>query len=564
MKSSSITTLASLALVSSLSAQGIKTTEQPYLLARSGADFSFEPIVTVGDRLPITPGTAPTGATDFAFCGIPDAMGIYKDRVTGQNILFVAHEVPSNVNTRPFPGLTRYKGAWVSRFVMSNDGGIVNGSVAHKELFLENTQAAGVLGTRPPLEGDAAGFTRFCSGSFAGPEHGMDRPLFLTNEESSTGNYEAQGSQTVVIADGKMYTAPDLGRVARETTMVQPRRDALTVVVSTEDEGAPSYVYMYVGTKQRRSSSVLDKNGLTNGKIYVLAGRDAHHNEGTFTSGSLPTKWVEIPNAATLTSAALAAAADTAGGFGFVRVEDSEFDPTQPTRSMFIATTGSAGPNLLGRLYEVTMNPTNPIANGTINVVFNASNIVNPGGTYNGVVGSLIDPDGAGPMTAPGTLGTYEGGGALGTGTDYPVSIDNIAVSKDFIVCCEDRNAPADAVFGFYARNGGTWTLDRNNNYAAKLQCTFNYAYTQGRDSGVTPTFTGNNTAGRWESSGVIDSSAIFGPGTFVINVQGHLQSSPAWMRSNCPDGLGGVLSKANAAAAYAEDGQVLIMRPIP
>jgi hypothetical protein len=551
MKSTISTTLAGLALASSLQAQGIKTTESPYLLATPSSDFVFEPIVSVGDRLPITPGTAPVGATDFAFCGIPDAMGIYKDRVSGQNILFVAHETNSGTNTRPFPGLTRYKGAFVSRFVMSDDGGIVSGTVAHKELFLENTFQA----NRPPQEGDATAFTRFCSGSFAGPETGMDRPLFFTNEESSSGNYDAAGSQTVLIADGKMYTAPDLGRVARETTMIQPRRDALTVVVSTEDEGAPSYVYMYVGTKQRRSSSVLDKNGLTNGKIYVLAGRDAHHNEGTFTTGSLPTKWVEIPNAASMDSATLATAADTFGGFGFVRVEDSEFDPTQPTRSMFIATTGSGGPNLLGRLYEVTMNPTNPIANGTLNVVYNASNIVNPGGSYNGVVGSLIDPDGAGPLTAPGTLGTYTGGGVLGTGTDYPVSIDNIAVSKDFIVCCEDRNAPADAVFAFYGRNGGAWTLDRNNNYAAKLQSTFNYAYTQGRDASAT------NTAGRWESSGVIDSSAIFGPGTFVINVQGHLQSSNH-MRSNCPDGLGGFLTKGQAVSAYAEDGQVLIMRP--
>ncbi|NJM38183.1 MAG: DUF839 domain-containing protein [Akkermansiaceae bacterium] len=446
MKSTSIIALASLSLASILHAQGIKTTESAYLLATPSSNFTFEPIVTVGDRLPITPGTAPTGATDFAFCGIPDAMGIYKDRVSGQNILFVAHETNSATNTAPFPGLTRYKGAFVSRFVMANDGGVVNGSVAHKELFLENTQAAGVLGTRPPQEGDAAGFTRFCSGSFAGPEQGMDRPLFLTNEESSGGTYDAAGSQTVVIADGKMYTAPDLGRVARETTMVQPRRDALSVVISTEDEGSPSYIYMYVGQKQRRSANVLDKNGLTNGKIYVLAGRDAQHNEGTFTSGSLPTKWVEIPNAATLNSADLANAADAQGGFGFVRVEDSEFDPAQPTRSMFIATTGGGLSNRLGRLYEVTMNPTDPTANGTLNVVYNADTIVYPAGSFSGgAVGSLVDPDGAGPLTAPGSFGIFTQG-TIGT-TDYPVSIDNIAVSKDFIVVCEDRNGPADAVF---------------------------------------------------------------------------------------------------------------------
>jgi translation initiation factor 5B len=123
---------------------------------------------------------------------------------------------------------------------------------------------------------------------------------------------------------------------------------------------------MYVGTKLRRSNSVLDKNGLTNGKIYVLCGNAAQHSEGTFTSGSLAMKWVEIPNGASLTAAQLSAQADISGGFGFIRVEDIEFDPTQPTRSVFLATTGGSGPNKLGRLYELTMNPTNPLANGTL------------------------------------------------------------------------------------------------------------------------------------------------------------------------------------------------------
>jgi secreted PhoX family phosphatase len=400
---------------------------------------------------------------------------------------------------------------------------------------------------------NATAFTRFCSGSFAGREHGMDRPLFFTNEESETGHYDAAGSQTVVVADGKMYTVPDLGRLTRETTIVQPRRDALTVVLSSEDGptgiNTVSYVYMYVGTKQRRSNSVLDKNGLTNGKIYVLCGDAAQHNEGTFTSGSLATKWVEIPNAATLTEEALTIQADILGGFGFIRVEDIEFDPKQPTRSMFLATTGGSGPNRLGRLYELTMNPLNPIANGTLNVVYNSDTV-----SYSGAA--------VGRLTAPitGSLGTYTPG-TIGT-TDYPVSVDNIAVSKDFIVICEDRNSPADAVFANFARNGGVWTLNRNAAYAAKLQSTFNYAYVQTRDTST------GHIAGLWESSGVVTSDAIFGPGTFVINVQGHLGSGgTARMRSNIakPAHLGGgTYTKAEAQAEFTEDGQLLIMRPVP
>ncbi|MES2506929.1 MAG: alkaline phosphatase PhoX [Verrucomicrobiota bacterium] len=550
----STTFAASLLLASAAFGQGFQTSEFSYLTPAPGADFTYQPIITVGDRVGLT-GDA---SKDFAFCGIPDAMGIYKDKVTNENILFVAHEVPSNVNTEPFPGLPKYKGAWVSRFVMAAGGGINSGAPAHSKLFLENTQVS----LTPPMEGDARGFTRFCSGAFCGRESGLDRPFFFTNEESGSGNYDGdvKGSQTVAIADGNMYTLPDLGRVARETTVVQPRRDSLTVIMSTEDGNNPSFVYMYVGRKQMRSTSPLDRNGLTNGKVYVLCGRDARHNEGTFTAGALPTKWKEIPNAANLTATQLNTAADAIGGFGFIRVEDQEFDPAKPTRSLFLATTGGSGPNRLGRLYDLTMNPSNPVANGTLNVVYNADTIVTPGGTFSGTVGTLLAANGA-----TGSLGNYTGGD-INNGSDFAVSIDNIAVSNDFIVICEDRNSPADAVFAKYARNGGLWTLNRKNGNSAKLQSTFNFAAAETRDGHSAIT-----TRGLWETSGVIRSDEIFGAGTFVVAVQAHRTNvtlntpgdTGTSIRSNIPKPTGGNYTRAEAVSLFAEDGQVLIVRPV-
>lgn len=549
----SIPFAAGLMLASAAFGQGFKTTEPSYLSAAPNADFSFEPIVTVGDRVGLT-GDA---RKDYAFVGIPDAMGLYKDKVSNQNILFVAHEMPSTTLSAPLPGETRYKGAFVSRYVLDASGGILNGAPAHAKLFLENTQVA----TTPPKEGATNAFTRFCSGSFAGRETGLDRPIFFTNEESATGNYDGdvKGSQTVAITDGNMYTVPDLGRVARESTIIQPRRDSLTVAISTEDNGSPSYVYMYVGRKQMRSTSPLDRNGLTNGKIYVLCGRNAQHNEGTFTTGDLPTKWKEVPNGANLSASQLLAAADAVGAFGFVRVEDTEFDPVKPTRNLFIATTGGSGPNNLGRLYELSLNPTNPVANGTLHIVYNSDLVATPGGTYNGTVGRLNAANGI-----TGSLGSYTGGN-VNNGVNYPVSIDNIAVSKDFIVVCEDRNAPADAVFAKYGRNAGLWTLDRNNNNAAKLQTTFNYAAVEARDGHSAIT-----TRGLWETSGVIRADEIFGAGTFIVNVQAHRTNvtlnTPGDLatsiRSNIPKPAGGTYTRQEAVNLFAEDGQVLIMRP--
>lgn len=537
---------AGLALIAPLFAQGVKTSEPPYLLGTPGSDFAFEPILTTGDMVPMT--GAP--ASQYAFAGIPDAMGFYRDAVSGQNILFVAHEIPSSVQTTPIPGEPTYKGAYVSRYNLGTDGGVIDGAVAHKELFFGNTFAA----PDAPRGSTGPAFTRFCSGAFAGRSEGMDRPLFFTNEESGSGNYDSAGSQSVVIADGRLHTLPDLGRLPRETTRVQPRRDSRTVIISTEDGGSPSYVYMYVGKKQRRSNSALDKNGLTGGKNYVLCAKGVQENAGTFTSGTIPVRWAEIPNAPSLTAAELAAAADDLGAFGFVRVEDAEFDPAQPTRSLFMATTGGSGPNRLGRLYEVNLNAVNPVADGTMTIVYNADEIVTPGGTYAGALPGQLDGPGA-----TGNLGNYTGGN-IDNGVDFPVSIDNIAISNDFIVICEDTNSPANAVYAKYGRNSGLWTLDRNAGNAAKLQSTFNYAAIEARDNLPSGFF----NAGRFESSGVINAEEFFGPGAFVINVQAHNQTSGGFAsgRTNAPNGLGGTLSASQFRSRYAEDGQVLIMRP--
>lgn len=535
----SLLTLAATGLSAASAFAGFVTSEPSYLVSptethgRTASDYLFSPIVTVGDYVSRTSG-APSD--QYAFVGIPDAMGAYKDPVTGENILFVAHEISSGINSTPIPGTT-LTGAFVSRYVLDYTGGIVSvtsGGLAHGALYNENTF---VLAT-PPLAGAAASFTRFCSGSFAGPAHGMDRPIFFTNEESGSGNYNSNGSQVVAVIDGKMHMLPDLGRVARETTLVMPRRDALTAIVSTEDAGNNSLVYLYVGTKQRRSADVLAKNGLVDGKIYVLGGRgaDAGKAEATFTTGTAQVRWIEVPNGASLNATALNTAALAAGAFGFVRVEDCEFDPLAPTRTLFVASTGGSSVNRLGRLYKINFNPTNPAADATMDVIYNADLIVTPGGTYSG-------------NNATGSYSGYD----INAGRDFAVSVDNIAVTADTIVICEDTNSPAGEVYNKYQRNGGVWTLDRNNNYAAKYQADFNFAYSIARDGGT-------RTRGLWEASGVIDASSLFGPGAFLINVQAHGSTD----RTNISKPGGGTYTMGEANSLFVEDGQVILMKLKP
>lgn len=552
---------------------GVLTTEPSYFAPEAGTNFSFDPIITVGDLLPMTGATA---GEQYRFTGIPDAMGIDRDRVTGERVLYVAHEFPNTVTTAPIPGAaSKLKGAYVSRFSLDADGSVIEAGLAHSSVIIEGVEIDN------PDENDANAFSRFCSGSFAGRIQGLDRPFFFTNEESSlTRVYDTSavggGAQAVAVVDGKLHTLPALGRVARETTVVQPRRDRKTVVMSSEDAGYPSYVYMFVGEKSRTGTDPIAKNGLDSGKIYVLAAKGAstnsalQANNGTFTqtgaANAIDIEWVEMPGAETLNSNELKVAADAAGGFAFARVEDCDFDPAKPTRTLFIGATGGRGANTLGRLYEVTMDPVNPTADGKLGLVYNSELIVTPGGNYtNTGFGPFYSANGGSEVEASYT------GGDITAGTDYPVSVDNIAISKDFIVICEDRNSPADAVFAHHNRNGGVWTLDRNSNLAAKLQATFNYSYVEGRDSHS------SLSAGRWECSGVTDSSHVFGEGTFVINIQAHDQTvdildgsgnptgaTKKSMRTNVPNGSGGTLSVDDALSTLNEDGQVLLMRPIP
>jgi hypothetical protein len=188
-------------------------------------------------------------------------------------------------------------------------------------------------------------FARFCSGALAGPENGFDRWIYLTNEESDgASTFDGRGGVSVAIFDDEPHTLPRLGRFSKENTVVQPGHGTRTVIFSLEDGPATldNQLYMYVGTKDRSAgASALARNGLDNGKLYVFRSLDpAHSSERTFTSASVRGEWVEIEDADTLTDAELGAASDAVGAMTFVRPEDGAFNPNNPNE-FFFDTTGS-------------------------------------------------------------------------------------------------------------------------------------------------------------------------------------------------------------------------------
>jgi hypothetical protein len=61
-------------------------------------------------------------------------------------------------------------------------------------------------------------------------------------------------------------------------------------------------------------------------------------------------------------------------------------------------------------------------------------------------------------------------------------------------------------------RKGNIWRLDLNNNYAADNVAELTAV---GRDGVEVP-------SGNWETTGIIDASALFGAGSWLFNVQAH------------------------------------------
>jgi secreted PhoX family phosphatase len=270
---------------------------------------------------------------------------------------------------------------------------------------------------------------------------------------------------------------------------------------------------MYVGKKDRSANaSVLARNGLDNGKLYVFRSLDtARNSERTFTSGSVTGEWVEIPNVGSLSDVQLEAASDAVGAMTFVRPEDGAFNPNNPNE-FFFDTTGSSsgaddGVNELGRLYSLRLNPDDPLKPARLSIVYNADMVVAAGG-------------------------------------DIAISPDNIGVSGRYLMINEDGTTESRVVMAAKGRDGSIWRFDlvKRPGQAVGVDASTATRVAQldppGRDGvAVGP--------GVWETSGIIDASALFGADSWLSDVQAHPPTT-------APGG----------ATVTVEDGQLFLMRP--
>lgn len=492
-------------MISSVSATAVPA----YATGLNG--YSAGPILSVGDTVPQTGSPE----TSYQMVGIPDGMGAFED-ANGIS-LFVNHEFPNTRLARPIIGAPRTRGAFVSRYQLDGStGAVVSGDLAFDTVFAEDT----LVGPLAREGNTTPAFARFCAGVLAGADEGFDRPIYFAGEESTgASTFDGKGGQLVAMFDGEAHTLPGHGRYAWENAAIQEPLTDETVVIGLEDgaQTPDSQLWMYVGHKDPDATSVLARNGLTGGQLYVFRAASVTElegvtgsrkmHEGQLQTGSMLGEWVAIPgDVASMSDVQLETAADAVNAFGFVRIEDGAFHPSVRNEMYFNTTGQSSDPsiNTLGRVYKMTLNPLDATGPAILEVLVNADAIAAAGG-------------------------------------DAPVSPDNIAVSDDSIMIQEDGTTPSRAHMASKGRDGLIWRIPLTTVPGAiSLGDVAEMApvaslRAPGRDGvAVGP--------GVWESSGIIDASAMLGGDSWFFNVQAH---GPT----------------AAPATDTVEDGQLLILR---
>jgi hypothetical protein len=354
------------------------------------------------------------------------------------------------------------------------------------------------VGPAATVSNSTPAFSRFCSGNLAWKEAGFDRPIYFCGEESGgTNTFDGRGGSAVAIFDNTLWTLPRLGHLSWENVVARPFKGKQTVIMCLEDGDLGNcQLYMYVGHKEASyHAGPLRRNGLDNGTLYAfVADAGSPTNEAGFPEGSLTGHWVAIPGAEAMTDVELETASDAVGAFAFDRIEDGAFRPHNPNEFYFDTTGGSAS-NALGRFYHLALDPRNVLGTARLTMVYNADQVLAAGG-------------------------------------DIAVSPDNVGVSDDYVMICEDGTAQSRVAMAAKGRKGNIWRI---NIHTGELKNVAELSAI-GRDGILTG-------SGVWETSGIIDTSSLFGAGSWLFDVQAH---SP----TRAP------------AANTVEDGQLLLMLP--
>jgi hypothetical protein len=452
-------------------APGFVTKQSPMLALGPGAPAksSLRALVSTGDVF-----------QGVRFEGIPDGIGLAPGPKNVVDV-FVNHE-ESRV---PFLGQADFEDASVTRWSITRG----------------NPQIVGASVALPA----SAGFIRFCSSFMAGPDQGFDRYVLLTNEESDDDlavpagatygpdpalapNREAGYAVYLDVATGAFGPIAGMGRHNHENTVVVPGGWGEIVTLSGDDTfvAPSSQLYQYVASTP--DALVADEGTLF--AFRVTATQDgpvdpADPFNGANDYGDIVVgddwqgEFIPVPDdvadgTTTLApQAGLEAWSNANNAFQFIRVEDIAYDRHDPN-VVYFADTGErrALPNpATGRLMRGPSGTSGPYPNGR---VFRM--VLDPADPHHVLSFSiLLDND----------LGGYNNLAVM----HQP---DNVDTSANSLMVQEDTSQAPNSRIWRYDFATQTWSV-----VASVLDAA-------------------------WESSGIVDASAWFGPGSWLVDVQAH------------------------------------------
>ena len=521
---------------------GFKT-QQPSMLSAVKQGVEITPLLTVGDVLP----------SGYRFEAIPDGISVLT-RGQGRVDLFVNHEtskVPFPYNaTAPTAanGENDFDNAQVSRLILNRrSAGVLNGSFAIAS---------------------SSGYQRFCSNYLATKAEGFKRPILFTNEESpdyvyrqeaswppTPGSPEEEEAGLVVALDvktGKHHPIYGMGRHNHENSVPIPGYGQ-PVVFSGDDTftsgpltdplnpaaklaPAQSQLYSYIARSARKLLAdkgdlwafVSDTPGVKNyydvapgsgtevtGHFIkvprdIATGRNADGSELKAADKGYPLpptdgSWqLDLRFATTAPGPGIDGPqwvleywSDLNNVFQFVRVEDIAYDKRPGMENVVYIVDSGRGRTAAqsldtnfrstnGRVWKMVLDEEDPKKVTSMTVFVEGDD--NPVKT----LGEVHQPDNI-ESTKTGLLLTED------PGSSQQFTPDQIAAD------------PANATTArlWYVPFSGMPEV------VAKVD--------QSADGG--PTDVDGRAPGNWgawESSGIVDASAAFGPGAFLIDVQAH------------------------------------------
>jgi hypothetical protein len=525
--------LSSTSIVAGANGSGF-TTGQPAMLTKVMPSVVIKPLLTVGDVLP----------NGFRFEAVPDGISL-RTQGRRQVEVFVNHEtskVPFPYNTaNPLAtnGENDFDNAQVSKLILSQHSvGVLDGSFAISS---------------------SSGYQRFCSNFLATSKEGFDRDILFTNEEAIDYVFRQEASWPPPIGDPAekqigLVVALDvqtdqhhpiygMGRHNHENSVPVPGY-GYPVVLSGDDTftsgpltippGGPltltsvpaqSQVYSYIAPSTDALLAdegdlwafVSDTPGVTDyydiapGSSQVVTGHFVQVPKniatGLDTDGSelkaadvgfpLPPtngSWQRDNRTTTPTGLdgpqwVLEYWSDLNNVFQFVRVEDIAYDKRPGMQNVvYIVDSGrgssgqGSGISTNGRVWKMVLDPSDP--KNVISLTVFVEGDDSPVKTFN----EVHQPDNI-ETTANGVLLTEDPGS-----------------SQQFPVGSSDPSATTARLW--YVPFSGTPQI------VVKVD--------QSADEG--PTDVDINPAagnwGAWETTGIVDASAAFGPGAYLINVQ--------------------------------------------